>query len=65
MWTVILTSKCASELGKKDRPHIACSVNLNYYQLNVIYVILSTVGGRPNQVTNPMPMGPVNFSNVR
>jgi hypothetical protein len=44
---------------------LTCSVNMNYHNVNVISVILSTVSGHPNQVTYPMQMGPVNVSNVR
>ena len=58
MWTVILTSsKCTSESSL--HPRLACSVNINDHNLNVFFVILSTVGGRPNQVTHPMHMGPI------
>ena len=45
-------------------PGVACSVKMNYHNLNVILVILSTVRGRPNQFTHPIHLGPVHFSNV-
>lgn len=69
MWTVLLTSsKRASEFSKKNRTllhsQLASAVNMNDHNLNVIPVILSPVGGLPDQVTHPMHKGPVNFSNV-
>ena len=61
--------KVYSEFIKKIHtslhPGLTCSVNMNYHNVNVISVILSTVSGHPNQVTYPMQMGPVNVSNVR
>lgn len=57
MWTVLTSSKCTSEFVNKDHKSLLlpfpCSVNMNYLNLNVISVILSTVGRGPNQVTRP------------
>ena len=52
----------------KDRtslhPRLECSVKTNDLHLDVMSIILITVGGLPNQVTHLMHMGTVHFSNV-
>ena len=56
----VIIRSCVQSL----HPQLACSVQINYNNLNVMYVILSTVGGSPNQVTHPMHMCPVNVSKI-
>jgi hypothetical protein len=55
------SSKCASELGKKDHASFLLDLhvllfNMNYHTQNVVSVIPRAVGGRPNQVTHPIHM---------
>ena len=60
LWTRRLRTLTSSNLLIGIRCiQVACSVKMNDHKLNVISVILRTVGGCPNQVTQPLHMVPV------